>query len=127
MTVLITLVMIADFIFFFGGWPFLYYFMTLTVALVMLFAMYAPRLPRKDIPGIIVCALLVIGLAINEMWNCKTMMEWKGLPYHALVELVGFFFFFFLCRFVLEFYRLHEAALDSLINNNWPCRIFFSS
>jgi hypothetical protein len=45
----------------------------------------------------ILTAILII-LLINEKKNCKKMLKFKKLPYHALVEVFGLFYFYLIIK-----------------------------
>jgi hypothetical protein len=47
--------------------------------------------------------LIIIGLFLNEKYNCKKMLNFYPLPYHTLIEIVGILLFYLICS---TFYKL---------------------
>lgn len=47
---------------------------------------------------LIMLTIILIILLINEKKNCKKMLKFKKLPYHALIELFGLFYFYNLIK-----------------------------
>jgi hypothetical protein len=38
--------------------------------------------------------LIIMGLFLNEKYNCKKMLDFYALPYHSLIEIVGILLFY---------------------------------
>lgn len=79
-------------------------FSGLLVFAVILFGNY-DRLPsffKACIPYLSLGLLLLFGLIANENYNCERMMTYKVLPYHAIVEILGFVLFVFLAILFLK-------------------------
>lgn len=107
----IFLIVLIDIVLFIRNVPFLYYFGTLSSAFLFLFMIYGPRLPRDFQPlllSVVISGLVIIVLIVNEKYNCKRMMEWKILPYHALVEVVACFLFCVICVFILKMEKIKK-------------------
>jgi len=105
LAVLVGGLLVLDVIFFLSRRSVIYYFTTMSLAFFLIFFMYYPMLPRalqSLVVQILVAIVIVIGLILNERYNCRRMMRLKILPYHALVEFVGVFLFYFLSRFVIR-------------------------
>lgn len=70
-------------------------FTGLLVFAVVVFGNYdkLPQSFKVCIPYLIVGLLLLFGLFINETYNCERMMRYKVLPYHVLIEILGFILF----------------------------------
>jgi hypothetical protein len=50
-------------------------------------------------PIILFLGAMIILLFYNENYSCKQMLDFfPGFPFHALLEMVGSFVFYFLCK-----------------------------
>jgi hypothetical protein len=56
------------------------------------------RLKYHLFPGL----FLLFALFVNEAFNCKSMLQYFKLPYHAIIEVVGFLLFWGLADSVVE-------------------------
>lgn len=102
----ICIVIGIDLIFFISRFPFIYYFISMSIAFLLVFFNYYPRIPSKFHPivnRIIATALIIILLILNEVYNCEAMMKWRVLPYHALVEIAVCVILYFICIFITRF------------------------
>ena len=52
-----------------------------------------PSFLRTWIPVLIIFLSILFALFWNEAQNCKKMMDYKVLPYHAMVEIIGLILF----------------------------------
>ena len=85
---------------------FVYYLTTTSLIYFSLLFYYFPYLPskvQKNIYSIIGLIGVVILLFLNESLNCKKMLSVYSFPYHIIIESVGIFLFYIICK---TFYRL---------------------
>lgn len=71
-----------------------YMVLSLISAHILLLLFYYRNIPvglRGHLVLSVALIMLITCLFINEIQNCDAMMKWKELPYHAGVEIVGFF------------------------------------
>lgn len=52
-----------------------------------------PNPVRRALVGVLPGVALLLLLFVNEAANCSALLEWKRLPYHALVEMLGLVLF----------------------------------
>lgn len=71
-----------------------------------------PECLRTDMTHIMLGTGGLVLMFVNEAVNGAAMLRWRPLPYHAAVEVVGFFLFWKLGRFFLDWEAL------SLANHN---------
>ena len=46
---------------------------------------------------------IIMGLFLNEKYNCKKMLDFYPLPYHSLIEIVGILLFYIICSTFYKF------------------------
>jgi len=80
----------------------MYYFSSSFLIFFSVLAYYYRFIPKNkqdSMPVILLLGVMIILLFYNENYNCKPMLEFlPGFPFHALLETVGAFIFYFLCR-----------------------------
>jgi len=91
----------------FCNYSFIYYLTTQSIIFISLLVYYLPLLPKfikNSIYKIIFFVTIVIGLFINEMYNCEKMLKiYPNFPYHILIEITGIMLFYVICS---NFYKL---------------------
>jgi len=99
--------LVAFDIYIFFNYDFIHYFMSLTLIFVSLLFYYYPILPKrvqKTIQIIFCFVIIVLGLFLNEIYNCQNMLSfYSGFPYHVLIEIAGMYAFYVICS---TFYKL---------------------
>jgi hypothetical protein len=80
----------------------------LTIFAVVVFGNYKklPSFFRSRVSCLASGLLLLLLLLANETRNCESMMRFKVLPYHVLVEILGFVLFVSLSVLFLEWEKL---------------------
>lgn len=83
----------------FFHWPMLVYFGTQSLLGVGVLGYYAPRLKMFPLRAIVATVAVILLLFLNETVNCESMLQaYPRIPFHAVIELAGFFLFFLLAR-----------------------------
>jgi hypothetical protein len=86
---------------------FIYYFMTQVILFIGILFYYMPLLLpslKKSIYILGLLSVFIIFLEMNEINNCEYMLRINpSFPYHILIELAGFAFFYIFCS---KFYDL---------------------
>jgi hypothetical protein len=93
--IIITLLIIIDlyiWVFIGGVWNII---TNLSILAFIIFSSYnkLPKFFKQAIPYLVVGLIILFALEINEAYNCEKMLEYKQLPYHSLVEIVGLLLF----------------------------------
>lgn len=85
----------------------------LTFFAIVVFGNYdeLPSFFKSWVPYLALGLLLLLGLLANETRNCESMMRFKVLPYHVIVEILGFVLFVSLSALFIEWEKL--AAMKS--------------
>lgn len=65
----------------------------LPIIIVIFYYKYYPDIIKKSIPYLIILLFVVISLILNEKFNCKVMISYANLPYHAIIEILGLILF----------------------------------
>jgi len=94
-------------IYFFMTSSIFYYLTSQSLIFISLFLYYFSLLPKfvqKNIYMILFSVALIILLLLNEIFNCKTMLEfYPHFPYHIFIEIAGILAFYLISS---TFYRL---------------------
>lgn len=93
--IIISLLIIIDiyvWIFIGGVWSII---VNLSLLAFIIFSSYnkLPKFFKKAIPLLAIGLIILFAFELNEAYNCEKMLEYKQLPYHALVEIVGLLLF----------------------------------
>jgi hypothetical protein len=91
----------------FYNYSFIYYLTTQSAIFISLLLYYFSILPKfiqTSVYKIIFFVGVVIGLFINETYNCINMMSiYPDFPYHIFIEIIGIILFYTICS---NFYKL---------------------
>lgn len=80
-----------------------FYIATQAAIFVAILLFYYHHVPPANIALIIALAAVVIGLVMNERYNCHRMQaSYPGVPFHVLIEGTGLALFYVVCK---TFYR----------------------
>lgn len=84
-----------------------YYLLSQSAIFISTFLYYIPFLPnyiQNSIYQIIFFISVIVGLVLNEIYNCEKMMKlYPQFPYHIFIETAGIFLFYVICS---NFYKL---------------------
>lgn len=87
--------------------PFIIYLTTQFLIFILLFLCYYQYLPlffKNKIPIIIILTVLILILFVNEMFNCKYLLEkYPNVSFHSLIEITAIFIVYLICSI---FYKL---------------------
>ena len=72
------------------------------ILLLLFYYKFIPDKIKKYLFYIIILIFIIILLFINEIYNCDKMLKWKKLPYHSIIEFIGFFIFYNYTEFFIE-------------------------
>uniref|UniRef100_A0A6C0B862 Uncharacterized protein n=1 Tax=viral metagenome TaxID=1070528 RepID=A0A6C0B862_9ZZZZ len=101
-----SLLVILD-VYTFYNHSFVYYLTTQSAIFISLLLYYFSILPKfiqSSVYKIIFFVSIVIGLFINETYNCINMMSlYPHFPYHIFIETIGIMLFYVICS---NFYKL---------------------
>ena len=95
--------LVVDAYLFFSGAPFLWFLTTSVILFSMLIIFYYPFLPPKAravIPWILIVVVMVVLMDFAESRYCEKWMQKQILPYHAMVEFLGWIVFVLLGIFL---------------------------
>lgn len=97
---------LADIVFFIQHRPFIWYMLTTIIMFILIFIMYYgyfdPR-QKRYVWQIIICAIIIGLLFLNEYAHCQSMLRWnKHIPYHAMIELLGIALFILIPSFFMS-------------------------
>ena len=90
--------------------PFIFYFTSQLVGFTTILLFYFRWLSKptqKAIYFIFGILVLLVLFFLNEIYNCKKMLDWNPhLPYHILIEITGIVGFYYICK---TFYNLTRS------------------
>ena len=70
----------------------------LTQGLLLFLTIYKNFTYMEMLNKLCILTVILIILLMNEKKNCKKMLKFKKLPYHALVELFGLLYFYLIIK-----------------------------
>lgn len=86
--------------------PFIFYFISQTLlfsSILISYYSFFPKTLKQNIPIIILFILLVIMFEVNEIFNCRRMLDFfPYFPYHILVETPGLIVFYIIAKSIYQ-------------------------